>query len=117
MKRILNIILDEFAKHFSTFFKRYLYTGIVILVVAIALHISTTSVKDDLLGYIENEVNFNIEDEITEDSIIGLENGDKILLLSQEVDLRGDMLNVMYISSLITIVLGSLGLGIKLKSE
>lgn len=90
--------------------KKYLYTGIIILVITVFIHISNGSVKQELLDYIAMEPNFSITDEITEASTLDLVYGDEILLLHDEVVIRGEIVMWLYITTAVLVVAGGSGL-------
>ncbi len=104
-------------RHLTNNWKKYLFTGIVLIIFTVAVHISTGSVRDELLKYVEMEQNFSIAEEINEDTVIDLEYGDEILLYHDEVEFRLQIVQVTYILSAVLIVVGGAGLALELKSE
>ena len=97
-------------KHLMENGRKYLYTGIIILVITIFIHVSNGSVKDKLLEYVEMEPNFSIENVIDEESVVGLTYGDEILLYHNEVVIRGQIVFWMYITTAVLVVAGGAGI-------
>ena len=97
--------------------RKYLYTGIIILIITVLIHVSNGSVEDKLLDYIAMEPNFSITDEINEDTVVNLTYGDEILLYHDEVVIRGQIVMWLYITTAVLVVAGGAGLYLEVQEN